>query len=72
MFLLPCVICDVSFGDQQKHELLVVMIGGHHVDITILLMGFLEMRVCVRRCVLRNISFNVEGEKERTWVNSMS
>ena len=65
-------LCDLFLVDRKKtHQNIVVMLGGQHVDIMLVLIGFSEMRV-FSQVSFFNVFFEKSGGKKRTWANPMS
>ena len=67
-YLFFYVICFWSIG--QKHQNIVVILGGQNVDIMLVLIGFSEMRVFSQVSFLNDFFEKSKGKK-RTWANPM-
>ena len=67
-------LCDLFLVDRiKKHQKNVVSLGGQHVDIILVLIGFSEMSVFSQVSFFNDFFFveNLKGKK-RTWANPMS
>ena len=63
------MICFWSIGKKTSKN--VVILGGQHVDIMLVLICFSEMRVLSQVSFLNDFFEKSKGEK-RTWANPMS
>ena len=63
------MFCFVS-RSEKTHQQIVVISGGQHVDIILVLMRFSEMRVFSQVSFLNELFEKSKGKK-RTWANTM-
>ena len=61
--------CPSNF--LKNHQKNVVILGGQHVDIMLVLIGFSEMRVFLQVSFLNDFFEKLKG-KQRKWANPMS
>ena len=64
-------LCDLFLVDRKNASKNVVIWGGQHVDIMLVLIGFSEMRVFSQVSCFNDFFEKMKGKK-RTWANPMS